>query len=91
MLSELIARVEPFQNTRHERSQTQDRNLQTFWRGVRADEQDSISTVQPEKMVCNLFRGVLIRAFGGRWLQSPIAVWQFSIASDNSGSDFISL
>src|SRR5213075_978529 len=50
MLSGLIARVELFQNTRHERSQTHDRNLQSFWRSVRPDEQDSISTVLPEKM-----------------------------------------
>src|SRR5438552_5218195 len=91
MLSGLIARVELFQNTRHERSQTQDRNLQTFWRSVRADEQDSISTVRPEKMACNWFRGVLVRTFGRGWLQFPIAIRQFSIASHDSGSDFTSL
>ena len=87
----LIALVEPFQNTRHERGQTQDRNLQTIWRSLRADEQDSISTVRLEKMVCDWFCGVLVRAFGGYWLQFPIVVWQFSIASDDSGSDFASL
>src|SRR2546421_583106 len=91
MLSGLIARVELFQNTRHERNRTQDRNLQTFWRSVRAGEQDSISTVRPEKMVCNWFRGVSVRAFGRCRLQFPIAVWQFSIASDSSGSAFTSL
>src|SRR6266436_8142000 len=91
MLSGLIARVELFQNTRHERSQTQDRNLQTFWRSIRADEQDSISTVRPEKMAYNWFRGVLVRAFGRCWLQFPIAIRQFSIASDGSRSDFTSL
>src|SRR5947207_4633870 len=91
MLSGLIAWVELFQNTRHERSQTQDRNLQTFWRSVRPDEQDSISTVRPEKMACNWFCGVLVRTFGRGWLQFPIAIRQFSIASDDSGSDFTSL
>src|SRR5436305_13173448 len=67
------------------------RNLQTFWRSVRPDEQDSISTVRPEKMACNWFRGVLVRTFGRGWLQFPIAIRQFSIASDDSGSDFTSL
>src|SRR5437899_12657140 len=91
MLSGLIARVELFQNTRHERSQTQDRNLQTFWRSVRADEQDSISTLRPEKMACNWFRGVLVRGFVRGWPQFPIAIRQFSIPSVGSGSHFTSL
>src|SRR5436853_7527793 len=83
MLSGLIARVELFQNTRHERSQTQDRNLQTVWRSVRADEQDSISTFRPEKVACNWFRGVLVRTFARGWLEVPSPVRQFSIASSD--------
>src|SRR5215469_626658 len=36
-------------------------------------------------MVCNWFRGVLVRAFCRCWPQFPIAIWQFSIASSYSG------
>src|SRR2546423_4517281 len=91
MLSGLIARVELFQNARHERCQSQDRNLQTVWRSVRANEQDSFSTVRPEKMVCNWLRGVLVRASCGCWFQFSIAIWQFSITSSDSGHDPSSL
>src|SRR6266496_294681 len=87
----LIDFAKAFQNPAHERNKAQDRNLQTFRRSVRANEQDSFSTVRPEKMVCNWLRGVLIRASCGCWFQFSIAIWQFSITSSDSGRDPSSL
>jgi hypothetical protein len=75
----------------HERYQTQDRNLQTFWRSIRTNEQDSVSTIRPEKMVGNWFRGVLVRASCRCWFQFSVAIWQFSITSSDSGPDSRSL
>src|SRR4030095_8088151 len=76
-----------FQNPAHERNKAQDRNLQTFWRSVQTNEQDSFSIIRPEKMVGNWFRGVLVRASCGRWFQFSIAIWRFSITSSDSGLD----
>jgi len=75
----------------HERCQAQDRNLQTIWRSVRANEQDAFSTIRPEKMVGNWFRGVLVRASCRYWFQFSVAIWQFSITSSDPGHDPSSL
>src|SRR4029079_8890632 len=71
----------------YERCQAQDRNLQTFWPRVRANEQDSFSTIRPEKMVCNWFRGVPVRASCRCWFQFSIAIRRFSITSSDPGRD----
>src|SRR5262249_23322421 len=60
--------AEVWQRVGYERKRIKDRNLQTVWRRVRVDEENSVSAVRLKKMVCyRLCR--MAGKLGQRWRQ----------------------
>src|SRR5262249_56897280 len=62
-----------WQQVGYERKRIKDRNFQAVWRRVRANEENPVSTVRLEKMVCYWFRCLACKPWRRwRWqLQLP--------------------
>src|ERR1700704_2066609 len=77
VIDALACRRETDSNRGHERNRTPDRDLQTFRRSVRTDEENSFSAVRSQEVVRHQFCRVPLRPLQRRlWIQFSVVAWK---------------